>query len=119
MLAKYAGGIGTAVTKIRAVGAPVNNSGTPHHQLASCYLYDVHDSLDHILEAAYEFGMLAKYAGGIGTAVTKIRAVGSPVKGINGKSGGLIPFLQVGCPAHPRPCQPADRRRIIEIAHQD
>jgi len=71
------------------------NSGTPHHQLASCYLYDVHDSLDHILEAAYEFGMLAKYAGGIGTAVTKIRAVGSPVKGINGKSGGLIPFLHM------------------------
>lgn len=71
------------------------NSGTPHHQLASCYLYDVHDSLEHILEAAYEFGMLAKYAGGIGTAVTKIRAVGSPVKGINGKSGGLIPFLHM------------------------
>ncbi len=71
------------------------NSGTPHHQLASCYLYDVHDSLDHILEAAYEFGMLAKYAGGIGTAVTKIRAIGAPVKGINGKSGGLIPFLHM------------------------
>ncbi|MFA0774488.1 MAG: hypothetical protein KEFWMYNX_002528, partial [Candidatus Fervidibacter sp.] len=71
------------------------NSGTPHHQLASCYLYDVHDSLEHILESAYEFGMLAKYAGGIGTAVTKIRAVGSPVKGINGKSGGLIPFLHM------------------------
>lgn len=69
------------------------NAGTPHHQLASCYLYDVHDSLDHILESAYEFGMLAKYAGGIGTSVTKIRAVGAPVKGINGKSGGLIPFL--------------------------
>lgn len=71
------------------------NSGTPHHQLASCYLYDVHDSLDHILESAYEFGMLAKYAGGIGTAVTKIRAVGSPVRGVNGKSGGLIPFLHM------------------------
>lgn len=71
------------------------NSGTPHHQLASCYLYDVHDSLDHILESAYEFGMLAKYAGGIGTAVTKIRAVGAPVRGVNGRSGGLIPFLHM------------------------
>ncbi|WP_322798553.1 ribonucleoside-diphosphate reductase subunit alpha [Thermoflexus sp.] len=69
------------------------NSGTPHHQLASCYVYEVHDSLDHILDAASAFGMLAKYAGGIGASVTRIRAVGAPVRGINGRSGGLIPFL--------------------------
>jgi ribonucleoside-diphosphate reductase alpha chain len=71
------------------------NSGTPHHQLASCYLYDVQDSLEHILDAAKEFGMLAKYAGGIGTSVTKIRALGAPVRGINGRSGGLLPFLRL------------------------
>lgn len=71
------------------------NSGTTHHQLASCYLYDVQDSLEHILESAKEFGMLAKYAGGIGTAVSKIRAIGSPVRGINGRSGGLVPFLRL------------------------
>jgi ribonucleoside-diphosphate reductase alpha chain len=71
------------------------NSGTPHHQLASCYLYDVQDSLEHILNAAKEFGMLAKYAGGIGTSVTKIRALGAPVRGINGRSGGLLPFLRL------------------------
>ena len=71
------------------------NAGTPHHQLASCYLAEVEDSLESILSSAHEFGMLAKYAGGIGTAVSKIRAVGSPVKGINGTSGGLIPFLHL------------------------
>ncbi len=69
------------------------NSGTPHHQLASCYLYEVHDSLDHILDAAVAFGMLAKYAGGIGASITRLRAAGAPVRGINGRSGGLIPFL--------------------------
>ncbi len=71
------------------------NAGTPHHQLAACYLYDVQDSLDHILEAAVEFGRLAKYAGGIGTSLAKLRAMGAPVRGINGRSGGLIPFLHM------------------------
>jgi len=71
------------------------NSGTPHHQLASCYLYEIHDSLDHILDAAAAFGMLAKYAGGIGASVTRLRAAGAPVRGINGRSGGLIPFLHL------------------------
>jgi ribonucleoside-diphosphate reductase alpha chain len=71
------------------------NSGTPHHQLASCYLYEVLDSLEHILDAAATFGMLAKYAGGIGASVTRIRAAGAPVRGINGRSGGLIPFLHL------------------------
>ncbi|HXF68506.1 MAG TPA: ribonucleoside-diphosphate reductase subunit alpha [Thermoflexus sp.] len=71
------------------------NSGTPHHQLASCYLYEVYDSLDHILEAAAAFGMLAKYAGGIGASVTRLRAVGAPVRGINGRSGGLVPFMHL------------------------
>ncbi len=71
------------------------NAGTPHHQLAACYLYDVQDSLEQILEAAAEFGRLAKYAGGIGASVAKLRALGAPVRGINGKSGGLIPFLHM------------------------
>jgi ribonucleoside-diphosphate reductase alpha chain len=71
------------------------NSGTPHHQLASCYLYEVLDSLEHILDATATFGMLAKYAGGIGASVTRIRAAGAPVRGINGRSGGLIPFLHL------------------------
>ncbi|HEY8488359.1 MAG TPA: ribonucleoside-diphosphate reductase subunit alpha, partial [Thermaerobacter sp.] len=69
------------------------NAGTPHHQLSSCYLADVHDSMDHILEAAGDFGRLAKYAGGIGASVTRLRAAGSPVRGINGESSGVIPFI--------------------------
>ncbi|QIA27785.1 ribonucleoside-diphosphate reductase subunit alpha [Thermaerobacter sp. PB12/4term] len=69
------------------------NAGTPHHQLSSCYLADVHDSMDHILEAARDFGLLAKFAGGIGASVTRLRAAGSPVRGINGESSGVIPFV--------------------------
>jgi ribonucleoside-diphosphate reductase alpha chain len=71
------------------------NAGTTHPQLSSCYLADVLDSLDHILESARDFGYLAKYAGGIGAAITKLRAVGSPVRGINGQSSGIIPFAHL------------------------
>jgi ribonucleoside-diphosphate reductase alpha chain len=71
------------------------NSGTPHCQLSSCYLSDVQDSLDHILESAWEFGRLAKYAGGIGASITKLRALGSPVRGVNGRSSGLVPFANL------------------------
>lgn len=71
------------------------NSGTPHHQLSSCYLADVEDDLEHILESAHTFGLLAKYAGGVGISVSKLRAMGSPVKGVNGRSSGVIPFINM------------------------
>lgn len=71
------------------------NAGTPHHQLSSCYVYDVHDDLIHILETAHDFGLLAKYAGGVGTSVAKLRALGSPVRGVSGRSSGLIPFVNM------------------------
>jgi ribonucleoside-diphosphate reductase alpha chain len=71
------------------------NAGTPHHQLSSCYLADVQDSMDDILRSCVEFGQIAKYAGGIGTSITKLRAVGSPVRGINGTSSGIIPFVHL------------------------
>ncbi len=71
------------------------NAGTPHHQLASCYLSDVLDSMDHILESAGDFGRLAKLAGGLGASVSKLRAAGSPVRGINGTSSGIVPFVHV------------------------
>ncbi|MCS7173540.1 MAG: ribonucleoside-diphosphate reductase subunit alpha [Armatimonadetes bacterium] len=71
------------------------NAGTPHHQLSSCYVSDVFDGMDHILQSCVEFGRIAKYAGGIGTSVTKLRAVGSPVRGINGTSSGIVPFVHL------------------------
>lgn len=69
------------------------NAGTSHPQLSSCYVADVEDSLESILGSAQEFGLLAKYAGGIGTSITKLRAQGSPVKGVDGYSSGIIPFI--------------------------
>ncbi len=71
------------------------NAGTPHHQLSSCYLSDVLDAMDHILQSCVEFGQIAKYAGGIGASVTKLRASGAPVRGINGTSSGIVPFVHM------------------------
>lgn len=71
------------------------NSGTLHSQLSSCYLTTVSDDLDGIYEAIKENALLAKYAGGLGNDWTPVRAMGSHIKGTNGKSQGVVPFLKV------------------------
>ncbi|MGB2816904.1 MAG: ribonucleoside-diphosphate reductase subunit alpha [Burkholderiaceae bacterium] len=71
------------------------NSGTRHSQLSSCYLSTVSDNLDGIYEAIKDNALLAKYAGGLGNDWTPVRALGSHIKGTNGKSQGVVPFLKV------------------------
>jgi ribonucleoside-diphosphate reductase alpha chain len=71
------------------------NSGTRHSQLSSCYLTTVSDDLDGIYEAIKDNALLAKYAGGLGNDWTPVRALGSHIKGTNGKSQGVVPFLKV------------------------
>ncbi|MBI1943040.1 MAG: ribonucleoside-diphosphate reductase subunit alpha, partial [Betaproteobacteria bacterium] len=71
------------------------NSGTRRSQLASCYLTTVSDDLDGIYEAIKENALLQKFAGGIGNDWTPVRALGSHIKGTNGKSQGVVPFLKV------------------------
>ena len=71
------------------------NSATRRSQLASCYLTTVADDLDGIYEAIKENAMLQKYAGGIGNDWTPVRALGAYIKGTNGKSQGVVPFLKV------------------------
>ena len=71
------------------------NSGTVHSQLSSCYLTTVGDDLEGIYQAIKENALLQKYAGGIGNDWTPVRALGSRIKGTNGKSQGVIPFLKV------------------------
>jgi len=71
------------------------NSGTHHSQLSSCYLSTVADNLDGIYEAIKENALLAKYAGGLGNDWTPVRALGAYIKGTNGKSQGVVPFLKV------------------------
>lgn len=71
------------------------NSGTCHSQLSSCYLTTVQDDLDGIFEAIKENALLSKYAGGLGNDWTPVRALGSHIKGTNGKSQGVVPFLKV------------------------
>jgi len=71
------------------------NSGTRRSQLSSCYLTTVSDDLDGIYEAIKENALLAKFAGGLGNDWTPVRALGSHIKGTNGKSQGVVPFLKV------------------------
>ncbi len=71
------------------------NSGTRRSQLSSCYLSTVPDSLDGIYEAIKENALLSKFAGGLGNDWTPVRAMGARIKGTNGKSQGVVPFLKV------------------------
>ena len=71
------------------------NSGTLRSQLSSCYLTTVADDLDGIYEAIKENALLSKFAGGLGNDWTRVRALGSYIKGTNGKSQGVVPFLKV------------------------
>ncbi len=71
------------------------NSGTLRPQLSSCYLTSVPDDLDGIYSAIKDNALLSKYAGGLGNDWTRVRGMGAHIKGTNGKSQGVVPFLKV------------------------
>ncbi len=71
------------------------NSGTLRPQLSSCYLTTVPDDLDGIYGAIKDNALLSKYAGGLGNDWTNVRSMGARIKGTNGKSQGVVPFLNV------------------------
>jgi ribonucleoside-diphosphate reductase alpha chain len=71
------------------------NSGTMRPQLSSCFLTTVSDDLEGIYDAMKENALLSKYSGGLGNDWTPIRALGAHIKGTNGKSQGVVPFLKV------------------------
>ena len=71
------------------------NAGTKHSQLSSCYLTTVPDDLHGIYGAIQDNAMLSKWAGGLGNDWTPVRGLGSQIKGTNGKSQGVVPFLKV------------------------
>ncbi len=71
------------------------NAGTLRPQLSSCYLTTVPDDLSGIYGAIHDNAMLSKFAGGLGNDWTPVRALGSYIKGTNGKSQGVVPFLKV------------------------
>lgn len=71
------------------------NSGTLRPQLSSCYLTTVPDDLHGIFDAIKDDAMLSKFAGGLGNDWTRVRSMGSHIKGTNGKSQGVVPFLKV------------------------
>lgn len=71
------------------------NSGGTHSQLSSCYLNTFDDSIDGIFEGAWQEARKSKYAGGLGFDVTNFRASGADIKGTNGVSSGLVPWLKI------------------------
>jgi len=71
------------------------NAGTLRAQLSSCYLTTVPDDLSGIYNAIHDNAMLSKFAGGLGNDWTSVRALGSHIKGTNGESQGVVPFLKV------------------------
>ena len=71
------------------------NAGTLHPQLSSCYLSTVMDDLEHIFKVISDDAKLSKWAGGLGNDWTNVRATGGYIKGTNGTSQGVIPFLKV------------------------
>jgi len=71
------------------------NSGTLRSQLSSCYLTTVPDDLGGIYESIKENALLSKFAGGLGNDWTRVRALGAHIKGTNGESQGVVPFLKV------------------------
>ncbi len=71
------------------------NSATNHPQLSSCYLSTVKDDLEHIFKCVADNAKLSKWAGGLGNDWTSIRATNAHIKGTNGRSQGVIPFLKV------------------------
>ena len=71
------------------------NSGTTRPQLSSCYLSTIPDDLDGIYAALKDNALLSKFAGGLGNDWTPVRAMGAHIEGTNGKSQGVVPFLNV------------------------
>ena len=71
------------------------NSGTLRPQLSSCYLTTVPDDLDGIYGAIKDNALLSKFAGGLGNDWTRVRGMGAHIKGTNGKSQGVVPFMKV------------------------
>lgn len=71
------------------------NSGTLRPQLSSCFLTTVSDDLDGIFKSIKDNALLAKYSGGLGNDWTPVRGLGAHIKGTNGESQGIIPFLKV------------------------
>ncbi|MCU7844485.1 MAG: ribonucleoside-diphosphate reductase subunit alpha [Candidatus Thiodiazotropha sp. (ex Monitilora ramsayi)] len=71
------------------------NSGTLRPQLSSCYLTTVSDDLDGIYSSIKDNALLSKFAGGLGNDWTRVRGLGAHIKGTNGKSQGVVPFLKV------------------------
>ncbi|MBK4736012.1 ribonucleoside-diphosphate reductase subunit alpha [Noviherbaspirillum sp. DKR-6] len=71
------------------------NSGTPRPQLSSCFLTTVSDDLEGIYDSIKDNALLAKFSGGLGNDWTPVRALGSHIRGTNGNSQGVVPFLKV------------------------
>ncbi|MBI5415281.1 MAG: ribonucleoside-diphosphate reductase subunit alpha [Candidatus Omnitrophica bacterium] len=99
------------------------NSGTRHSQLSSCFLTTIEDDLSHIFKCIQDDAMLSKWSGGLGNDWTNVRALGARIKGTNGRSQGVIPFMKVANDTAVAVNQGGKRQgamcAYLEIWHQD
>jgi ribonucleoside-diphosphate reductase alpha chain len=72
----------------------LSNARTTHNQLSSCFVGSTSDNIESIFDGYKDMALLSKFGGGIGWDYSEIRGEGSPIRGVNGASGGLIPFLK-------------------------
>ncbi|MCK9910725.1 ribonucleoside-diphosphate reductase subunit alpha, partial [Microbacteriaceae bacterium K1510] len=73
----------------------LSNAGTPHHQLSSCFIDTVDDSLTGIMGTANASSMVSKFGGGVGIYLGKVRSRGSSIRGHKGASGGVVPWTRL------------------------
>jgi ribonucleoside-diphosphate reductase alpha chain len=71
------------------------NSGIKNANLSSCFLLNIDDSLDSIMKIGHDTANISKLSGGVGFHISNIRAAGSTIRGTNGKSKGIVPFLKI------------------------
>ncbi|PYI56158.1 ribonucleoside-diphosphate reductase subunit alpha [Paenibacillus flagellatus] len=71
------------------------NARKPHHQLSSCFIGTMDDSLDSIFDVVDKFSQVSKYGGGMGIYIGKVRATNSDIRGFKGTSGGIIPWVRI------------------------
>jgi ribonucleoside-diphosphate reductase alpha chain len=73
----------------------MTNAGRPHHQLSSCFIDTVGDSLDAIMATAHNAARVSKYGGGVGIYIGKVRSRGAAIRGHKGASGGIVPWARI------------------------
>ena len=84
-----------SMLKVTVATPTLSNSRKPYHQLSSCFIDTVPDSLDGIYRSIDNFSKVSKFGGGMGLYFGKVRATGAPIRGFQGAAGGVIRWIKI------------------------